>query len=76
MVVAIVFFLLFFLPPLYYDGRNIPGPSPKTHAILLRVAVEGADLIIIVNNAVLKTKDDFTSESKQKSGHLVPVSEW
>ena len=38
---------------------SFPGPSPKTHEIILRVAVEGADLIIIitVNNAVLKTKD-------------------
>ena len=50
--------LLFFLPPSYH-GSSIPGPSPKSHAILLWVAVEGADLIIIitVNNVVLKTKD-------------------
>ena len=52
------FFFFFFLPPPYL-WSSIPVLSPKTHAILLRVAVEGADLIIIitVNNAVLKTKD-------------------
>ena len=51
------YFLL--LPPPYY-GRSIPGPPPKTHASLPRVAVEGANLIkiIIVNNAVFKTKED------------------
>ena len=40
-------FWLFFGPPPYY-GRSIPGPSPKTHAILLQVAVQGTDLIQII----------------------------
>ena len=67
---------LFFLPPPYYRS-SIPGPSPKTHAILLpscswrrRFNNNNKSKQCCFKNQRWQN-NTFSSESKQKSGHLV-----